>query len=67
MDGYSRYNKVSLKDKDQILTTFIIEWGSYSYWRMPFGLETAPTCFSQNIMIYSRISFIIHWNSIWII
>jgi hypothetical protein len=32
-------------------TTFSIDWGSYQYIFMPFGLKNAPTIFSRVVII----------------
>jgi hypothetical protein len=32
-------------------TTFSIEWGSYQYTVMPFGLKNVPTIFSRVVII----------------
>jgi hypothetical protein len=41
MDGFSRYNQISMAPKDMTKTTFVIEWGIYCYTVMPFGLKNA--------------------------
>ena len=41
MDGFSGNNKILMAPKDMEKTTFIIEWGTYCYRVMPFGLKNA--------------------------
>jgi hypothetical protein len=36
--------------EDRHKTTFSIEWGSYQYTMMPFGLKNAPTIFSRVVV-----------------
>jgi hypothetical protein len=38
MDGYSSYNQVKMAEKDKDKKTFILEWGTYAYNVMSFGL-----------------------------
>jgi hypothetical protein len=39
MDGFSGYNQIQIKPKDQHKTTFICPWGTFVYRKMPFGLK----------------------------
>ena len=41
MDGFSGYNQIMMVVMDKIKTAFIIEWGTYYYKVMPFGLKNA--------------------------
>ena len=45
LDGFSRYNQVSIELKDQHKTAFATEWGIFAYRVMPFGLTNAPATF----------------------
>jgi hypothetical protein len=45
MNGFSRYNQISIAQEDKLKTTFVVEDGVYAYNRMPFGLYNAPTTF----------------------
>jgi hypothetical protein len=38
MDGYNGYNQVKMAKEDKEKTSSIIEWGTYAYNIMPFGL-----------------------------
>jgi hypothetical protein len=44
-------------EEDQSKTTFAIEWGSFSYTMMPFGMKNVPTVFS-NILVAGFKEFI---------
>jgi hypothetical protein len=39
MDGFSGYNQIQIKPKDQHKTTFICPWGTFSYRKSPFVLK----------------------------
>jgi hypothetical protein len=59
-DGFSGYHQVQITEEDQSKTTFVMEWGSFAYTVMPFGLKNAPAVFSRisgrNIQrIYSQV------------
>ena len=41
MDGFFRYNQILMALEDMEKTSFIIEWGTYCYLVMPFGLKNA--------------------------
>ena len=41
MDGFSGYNQIMMVVMDKIKTAFIIEWGTYYYKVMLFGLKNA--------------------------
>jgi hypothetical protein len=41
MDGFSGYNQIQIKPKDQHKTTFICPWGTFAYRKIPFGLKNA--------------------------
>jgi hypothetical protein len=49
-DGFLGYHQVRIVEEDKKKTTFIIEWGSFAYNVMPFGLKNAPTVFSQIVI-----------------
>jgi hypothetical protein len=49
-DGFSGYNQVPIAKEDQEKTTFVSEFGSFSYRVMPFGLKNAPTIFSRIVV-----------------
>ena len=41
MEGFSRYSQILMALEDMEKTSFIIEWGTYCYRGMPFGLKNA--------------------------
>ena len=45
-DGFSGYNQVPIAKEDQHKTTFVCEFGSFTYRKMPFVVKNAPTVFS---------------------
>ena len=45
MDGFSEYNQIQIKPKDQHNTAFICPWGTFSYRKIPFGLKNAGATF----------------------
>jgi hypothetical protein len=49
-DGFLGYHQVIIAEEDMNKTTFIIEWGSFTYNIMPFGLKNAPAFFSQIVI-----------------
>ena len=49
-DGFSQYNQVSIAKEDQNKTTFVCEFGSFSYIVMSFGLKNAPAVFSRKVV-----------------
>src|SRR5450759_5001679 len=49
LDGMAGYHQTNIRLCDQIYTTFITDWGTYAFRRMPFGLCNAPWTF-QRIM-----------------
>lgn len=46
-DGFSIYCQVQIVEEDKMKTTFTIEWGSYAYDVMPFGLKNALVVFPK--------------------
>jgi hypothetical protein len=49
-DGFLGYNQIKIAPEDMYKTTFSIEWGSYQYTVMPFGLKNAPTIFLRVVI-----------------
>ena len=45
MDGFSGYNQIQFKPKDQHKTAFICPWGSFAYRKIPFSLKNVETTF----------------------
>jgi hypothetical protein len=47
LDGFSGYNQVQIALVCRAFTTFTIDWGTYAYNVMPFGLCNAPATFQR--------------------
>ena len=47
MAGFSGYNQILMAPEDMKKTTFIIEWGTYCYRVMPFGLKNVGTTYQR--------------------
>ena len=47
MDGFSRYSQILMALDDIEKTSFIIEWGTYCYRVMPFGLKNAGATYQR--------------------
>jgi hypothetical protein len=52
MDGFSGYNQINILPVDQHKTAFICPWGTFAYWKLPFGLKNAGVTF-QRAMSYA--------------
>ena len=50
-DGFSGYHHIRIHKEDRYKTTFAIEWGSFQYTMMPFGLKNAPSIFSRTVVV----------------
>lgn len=50
IDGLSRYHQIRIHKEDRNKTTFAIEWGSFQYTVMPFGLKNAPAIFCRVVV-----------------
>ena len=49
-DGFSGYHQIKIAPEYRCKTTFSIEWRSYQYTIMPFGLNNAPIIFSRVVI-----------------
>jgi hypothetical protein len=49
MDCYSGYHQISLREEDQIKTSFITPFGAYCYTMMSFGLKNARATYQRAI------------------
>ena len=49
LDCYSSYHQISLKEEDQIKTSFITPFGAYCYKTMSFGLKNARDTYRRAI------------------
>jgi hypothetical protein len=50
IDGLSGYHHFKIVTQDRHNMTFAIEWGSYQYNVIPFGLKNAPIVFSRVVV-----------------
>ena len=51
IDCYSGYHQISLKEEDQIKTSFITPFGAYCYKTMSFGLKNARATYQRAIQM----------------
>jgi hypothetical protein len=47
LDGYSRYNQISVFEEDKKKTSFTTPWGTFMYDKMPFGLMNTGATFQR--------------------
>lgn len=47
LDGYSRYNQITISLEDQEKTIFSCPYGTYAFKRMPIGLCNTPVTFQR--------------------
>ena len=65
IDGFLGYHQIRIHEEDRHKTTFAIEWGSFQYTVMPFGLKNALAIFSRVVVvvfkefIHSSLKFIL--------
>ena len=50
-DGFLGYHQIRIHKEDRHKTTFAIEWGSFQYTVMPFGLKNAHVIFSRVVVV----------------
>jgi hypothetical protein len=51
LDCYSGYHQISLKEEDQIKTSFITPFDTYCYMTMSFGLKNAGVTYQRAIQM----------------
>ena len=51
LDCYSSYHQISLKEEDQIKTSFITLFGAYCYTTMSFGLKNVGATYQRAIQM----------------
>jgi len=47
LDGYYRYHHISTTTQDKYKTTFVMDWGSFIWRVMPFGMKNGPPTFQR--------------------
>ena len=47
LDVYSRYHQITMKESDQLATSFITLFGSFCYVTMMFGLKNAGATYQR--------------------
>jgi len=47
LNGYSRYHQISIAPKDKYKTTFVIDWGAFTWVVMPFGVKNGPPTYHR--------------------
>ena len=63
-DGFFGYHHIKIAPKEMHKTIFSIEWGSYQYTVMPFGLKNALAIFSRVVIAYFK-EFIHHFLEVY--
>ena len=51
LDCYSSYHQISLKEDDQIKTSFIMPFGAYCYTTMSLGLKNTGATYQRAIQM----------------
>ena len=47
LDAYSGYHQITMKESNQLVTSFITLFGSFCYVTMPFGLKNAGVTYQR--------------------
>ena len=47
LDAYSGYHQITMKESDQLTTSFISPFGSFYYITMPFGLKNVGATYQR--------------------
>ena len=50
LDAYSGYHQITMKESDQIATSFITPFRSFCYITMPFGLKNAGATYQRSML-----------------
>ncbi len=45
LNGYSRYHQISITLEDRYKTTFVTNWGVFTWVVMKFGVKNGPTTY----------------------
>ena len=65
MDGFSCYNQIKMAPEDMEKTTFVTQWGTFSYKVMPFGLKNVGATY-QRAMVALFHDMIHHENEVYV-
>ena len=55
LDGFSSYNKVLVSHSYQFKTSIKTPWGTFSYWKIPFGLINVGSTFKREMDVDFRV------------
>jgi hypothetical protein len=66
-DNFSGYHHVCIAEEDQSKATFAMEWGSFAYTIIPFGLNNSLALFSRMVVASFKDSSIIFLKLTWTI
>ena len=50
LDAYSGYHQITMKESDQLATSFITPFGSFCYVTMPFGLKNTGATYQRSML-----------------
>ena len=50
LDAYSEYHQITMKESDQLATSFITLFGSFCYVTMPFGLKKSRATYQRRML-----------------
>ena len=50
LDAYSGYHQITMKESDQLTTSFITPLGSFCYISMPFGLKNTEATYQRYML-----------------
>ena len=50
LDKYSGYHQITMRESDQLATSFITPFGSFCYVSMPFGLKNAGATYQRYML-----------------
>ena len=60
MDGFSSYNQIDILLDDQHKMAFIFSWGTFTFKKIPFGLENVGATFQWAMSyVFHDIKFIV--------
>ena len=51
MDSFYGYNQIKMAPEDMEKTTFVIQWGTFCYKVMPFGLKNVRATYQRAMVV----------------